>query len=194
MRPDEGRQEGGEKTKTGFLARHRIVRNAVKQDLLQFGLPALVVFTSGLVLSGSDGWRGLAATAGSLLEWRQAPLPPAWESAGLIMVVAGLAIALVAVATLRMSYSSTLVIRQNHRLVTHGIYRFVRHPVYFGVLMVCLGVPVHSASPVGVVTMAVLIPILLNRIRLEEGLLSEEFGEAYEAYSEATSKLVPFLY
>jgi protein-S-isoprenylcysteine O-methyltransferase Ste14 len=42
--------------------------------------------------------------------------------------------------------------------------------------------------------MSVLIPIFLNRIRIEEKMLNEEFGEAYQRYKEATSKLIPFIY
>lgn len=178
----------------GFLARHGVVRNAVRQDLLQFGLPGIVVFTAGLVVSGTTGWRGLATTVRGLLGHRQFPAPSAWEVAGLALILIGFAIAFVAIATLGMSYSSTLVIRKGHRLVTHGIYRFVRHPIYLGVLTVCIGIPVHTASPIGVVTMAVLLPIFINRIRLEERLLSEEFGEAYESYRGSTNRLIPFLF
>jgi protein-S-isoprenylcysteine O-methyltransferase Ste14 len=42
--------------------------------------------------------------------------------------------------------------------------------------------------------MSALIPIFLNRVRMEERLLSEEFGDAYRTYKEATSKLIPFIY
>jgi protein-S-isoprenylcysteine O-methyltransferase Ste14 len=42
--------------------------------------------------------------------------------------------------------------------------------------------------------MSVLIPIVLNRIRMEERMLIEEFGDAYQAYRKATRKLIPFLY
>jgi len=42
--------------------------------------------------------------------------------------------------------------------------------------------------------MSPLIPIFLNRIRMEERLLTEEFGDAYRAYKKATSKLIPFIY
>jgi len=177
----------------GFLARHGIVRDAARADLLQFALPALVVFTAGLVVSGTSGWRGLAATTRRLVRDGLSGTS-AWETTGLVLILLGFTVALVGLGTLRMSYSSTLVIRRDHRLVTHGIYRLVRHPIYLGVLMVCLGIPLHSASPIGLVTMAVLIPIFRNRIRLEERLLSEEFGEAYDAYRASTGRLIPFLY
>ena len=114
--------------------------------------------------------------------------------AGLALVVTGFIILLVGAGTLGRSHSSTLVIRENHRLITHGIYRFTRHPIYLGVIMVCIGLPVYASSWVGVLIMSALIPLFLYRIRLEEKLLSEEYGDAYRTYVEATRKLIPFIY
>ncbi len=57
-----------------------------------------------------------------------------------------------------------------------------------------MGVPVYASSLFGLATMSVLIPILLNRIRLEERMLTEEFGNAYRTYQDTTSKLIPFIY
>jgi protein-S-isoprenylcysteine O-methyltransferase Ste14 len=39
-----------------------------------------------------------------------------------------------------------------------------------------------------------LIPIFLNRIRMEEEMLTEEFGDAHRMYMETTRKLIPFIY
>ena len=60
--------------------------------------------------------------------------------------------------------------------------------------MVVIGLPVYVASLPGCITMLVLIPIILNRIRLEEKLLTEEFQEAYQKYKETTKKLITFIY
>ncbi len=56
------------------------------------------------------------------------------------------------------------------------------------------GVLVYASSLYGFLTMSVLIPITINRIRMEEKILTEEFGDAYRAYKKATSKLIPFIY
>ena len=101
---------------------------------------------------------------------------------------------LVGQATLWRNYSGTVVIREDHQLITHGIYRFTRHPIYFGVLFAIMGVPVYAPSLYGFLVLSLLIPIVLNRIRMEEELLTEEFGDAYRAYQETTRKLVPFIY
>jgi protein-S-isoprenylcysteine O-methyltransferase Ste14 len=182
-------------TKRGFLEKHHIVRNAIREDLLYFALPALLVFIAGLVVSALDGWEGTLAAIWSLIRQPQSlSALSAQNIIGLILWLGGFSIAFVALFTLRWSYSSTLVIRENHQLITHGIYRFTRHPIYLGVILVCLGIPLSASSWFGLATMSVLIPIFLNRIRIEEKMLNEEFGEAYQRYKEATSKLIPFIY
>ncbi len=101
---------------------------------------------------------------------------------------------LVSQATLWRNYSATVVIRADHQLITHGIYRFTRNPIYLGGIMVVTGMPVYAASLYGFLTMLILVPIILNRIKMEEKLLTEEFGDAYRMYKEATKKLIPFIY
>ncbi len=174
---------------------HGIIRHAIKKDLLFFGIPALVVFFTGLVVSGRDGYDGLTTTLWRLATGsRQLSELSAANVLGLALFVVGLTIALVAVFTLKRSYSSSLVIRENHRLVTHGLYRYVRHPVYFGVLIVIMGVPVYAQSVLGALVLAALIPLALIRIRMEEGLLIEQFGDEYRTYRARVKKLIPFLY
>ena len=168
----------------GFLTRHRIVRNAIGRDVLCFLLPAAFVYCAGLAVSAWDPVR----QQGGLF------ILSLHSIVGLALIVIGLTIALIAAGTLRRFYSSTLVIREDHQLVTHGVYRFTRHPIYLGVIMGCIGVPVFVSSLYGLLTMSTLIPLLLSRIRIEERILTDEFRDAYRTYKEATSKLVPFIY
>ncbi len=169
------------------------MRNAIRKDLVQFAVPGLTVFAAGLVVCGTYGqYDGLTPVL-----WKLVTQPGTLatlsgrQCVGLAMFVGGLAFAIVAVCTLKRFYCSTLVIREDHQLVTHGLYRFTRHPIYFGVLVVCLSVPVYAGSWLGLAVMLLLVPIFLNRIRLEEQMLTEEFGDAYRTYREKTSKLIP---
>jgi len=181
--------------KRGYLERAGIVRNAIKRDVLYFAIPALLVFTAGLVVSALDGFDGLVIKAWEL--GRQSEnlyTLSTLNMLGLALFVVGMTIAFVAVFTLRRSYSGTLVIREDHQLITHGIYRYTRHPVYLGVLIAIIGLPIFASSLYGFLTMLALIPIVLNRIRMEERLLTEEFGDSYRDYQKNTSKLIPFIY
>jgi protein-S-isoprenylcysteine O-methyltransferase Ste14 len=53
---------------------------------------------------------------------------------------------------------------------------------------------VYAASMTGFLISLLLIPVVLNRIRLEEELLTEEFQDAYQEYKKRTKKLIPFIY
>jgi protein-S-isoprenylcysteine O-methyltransferase Ste14 len=181
--------------KRGFLERHRIVRNAIREDILYFALPALLVFSAGLVVSAWDGWDGLVTTIWDLVKQpRSLYMLSVQNIVGLALIVIGFTILIVAHITIGRFHSSVLVIREDHQLITHGVYRFTRHPIYLGVIMVCIGVPVYVLSLYGLLTMSALIPIFLNRIRIEERMLTDEFGDVYRAYKMATSKLIPFIY
>ena len=181
--------------KRGFLARHGIVRNAIKKDLLYFAIPALLAFVAGLVVSGRDGYDGLISTIWGLVKNPEnLNLLSVMNIAGLALCVVGLTTAIAGVVTLRRFYSSTLVTREDHQLIKHGVYRFSRHPIYFGVLIAIFGVPTYASSLYGLLMMSALIPLFLNRIRMEEKMLIDEFGGAYRTYRETTSKLIPFIY
>lgn len=174
---------------------HGIIRQAIKKDVLLFGLPAIVVLFVGLIVSARDGYEGLTGTLWRLATGSRKPHELSVANLlGLALFVVGLTIALVAVFTLRRSYSSSLVIRESHRLVTHGIYRYVRHPVYLGVLVAIMGAPAYASSLYGALVLSGLVPLFLLRIRMEEGLLIEQFGDEYLAYRRRTKKLIPFLY
>ena len=92
-------------------------------------------------------------------------------------------------------WSPTLQIKENHQLVTIGIYRRIRHPMYLSLLIFSVGntlaLPNYVAGPSFVVAMLVIIAF---RIGPEERMLLEEFGEQYEAYRERSYRLIPGLW
>ena len=155
-----------------------------RRDLLTFAMPGLAVLSAGMGVAGWD-----------LLRQQEGLFALSVQSiAGLALVVTGTAIRLVAAGTLRRSYSSTLMIRDGHRLITHGLYRFARHPIYLGAIMTCVGLPLYASSVVGLLIMSGLIPLVLRRISAEERMLTEAFGDAYLEYMKVTSRLIPFIY
>jgi protein-S-isoprenylcysteine O-methyltransferase Ste14 len=86
-------------------------------------------------------------------------------------------------------------VREGHRLVTHGIYRHVRHPMYLALLLYSLGqtlvIPNWVAGPSYLVTFGLLFVL---RVGPEERLMREEFGKDYESYMARTRRLVPGLW
>jgi protein-S-isoprenylcysteine O-methyltransferase Ste14 len=167
----------------------------MRKDMLYFALPGITVWVIEVRFCARDGFSGFWGTIWGLVKQPQNLFMfPVQSIIGMALIIIGLIIMLVGQATLWRYYSSFLVIREDHQLITHGIYRFTRNPIYLGGIMVTTGLPVYAASLYGFLTSLVLIPIILNRIRLEEGLLTEEFQDAFQKYKETTKKLIPFIY
>ena len=180
-------------SKGGFLERHGIVRNAIRKDVFYFALPAVTVFFIELVFCASALPRFWGTIWDLITHPQNLFVFPVSTVVGLALFVVGLTIMLVGQITLWRNYSGTVVIRKDHQLITHGIYRFTRNPMYLGLIMAVTGLPVYAASLYGFLASLVLIPIILNRIRLEEKLLSAEFQDAYQSYKETTKRLIPFI-
>lgn len=90
------------------------------------------------------------------------------------------------------NWSVTLEVRENHRLVTHGVYRRIRHPMYLGFLLYGIGqalvVPNYF---VGLSYFATFGLLFVLRVRREERMMLDEFGAEYEAYMARTKRLIP---
>ena len=94
-------------------------------------------------------------------------------------------------AALGTNWSVTLEVREKHQLVTHGIYRHVRHPMYLSLLVYSLGqalvLPNLLAGPSYGLAMAL---VFAFRLRPEEQMMLEAFGKDYETYRARTKRLV----
>tara|TARA_B100001971_G_scaffold189584_1_gene191709 strand:- start:161 stop:742 length:582 start_codon:yes stop_codon:yes gene_type:complete len=92
-------------------------------------------------------------------------------------------------------WSPSLELKDDHRLVTEGIYRRIRHPMYLSLLIFAggqtLALPNYVAGPAALVAMLVLVAF---RLRAEERMMIEEFGDEYKAYRKRTNRLIPGLW
>jgi protein-S-isoprenylcysteine O-methyltransferase Ste14 len=113
---------------------------------------------------------------------------------GVFVFAAGSALRILPVFILGDRFSGLVAIQPGHTLVTKGIYSVIRHPSYLGLFLVSLGWGLAFRSGVGLVLTACLIPPLLGRIRAEEALLLDQFGDEYRAYRSRTSRLIPGVY
>jgi protein-S-isoprenylcysteine O-methyltransferase Ste14 len=112
--------------------------------------------------------------------------------AGIVCLVVGLWLFARSHADLGTNWSITLEVREKHQLVTRGIYRALRHPMYAALLLYSLGqalvVPNWIAGPSYAVAMSLLLAF---RLGPEERMMLERFGSDYEAYRVRTKRLVP---
>jgi len=127
-----------------------------------------------------------------LLSFADYPLHPAALAGGAVLLALGLWLFHRSHVDLGTMWSITLEVREGHRLVTHGLYRLVRHPMYLALFLYALGmglaVPNWIAGPTYGLAMILLVGL---RLGPEEQLMREEFGEEYEAYARTTKRLIP---
>ncbi len=83
-------------------------------------------------------------------------------------------------------------LKKNHRLITSGIYRFIRHPMYSSVLLFCTGLLLSHPTLASGIVLAILLLDLVLKANLEERLLTQRFSE-YSAYQQTSGKFLPFL-
>jgi protein-S-isoprenylcysteine O-methyltransferase Ste14 len=110
---------------------------------------------------------------------------------GVVLYAAGGALRIWPVYLLGNRFSGLVAIQPGHALLTTGIYGVIRHPSYLGLLINAFGWGLAFRSWVGVLLAALLVPLLLARIRSEEALLRAQFGAEYDAYCARTSRLIP---
>lgn len=118
---------------------------------------------------------------------------PAWMGWFGVLVFAG---ALLVFARshidLKSNWSPTLEIRKDHTLITNGIYKYIRHPMYasqwlWGIAQILI-LQNWLAGPIGIITFA---PFYFLRVKAEEKLMLDTFGDQYREYMKKTGGVVP---
>ena len=113
---------------------------------------------------------------------------------GVILFVVGGMLRIGPVFVLGSRFSGLVAIQPGHTLVTGGMYRWIRHPSYLGLLLIMLGWGLAFRAGVGIVLTVLIVPPLIARIRSEERLLASHFGDEYAAYRARTARLIPGIY
>lgn len=162
------------------LTRTRSARAATRARIWLAASELLVVAAAVLL----HRWGGRA--------WRIADPPiPAIGLIGAVLALGASALAIAGKLTLGRWFTTNLAIKEGHALITRGPYRWVRHPIYLGVVLLCLatGLVWNGWAYIG---MAVGICLLVwSQLRREERLLVEAFGPAYEDYRRRVPALFP---
>jgi protein-S-isoprenylcysteine O-methyltransferase Ste14 len=123
------------------------------------------------------------------------PITPWAQAAALIPLILGLAIRWTAIVTLGRSFSANVAIRATQTLHKTGLFRFVRHPSYSGLILIFAAIALHTRNWLGFAM--VLIPTaaaLFYRIRVEESALRRAFGHDYDDYRKTTRCLIPGIF
>jgi protein-S-isoprenylcysteine O-methyltransferase Ste14 len=122
------------------------------------------------------------------------------ESAGLrwfgvLIMLLGLGLRFWSMRVLGEYYTRTLRVTDAQAIVTGGPYRVIRHPGYLGTICVWIGFALAVGNWIATIIAAILLfGVYGYRIRSEEAMLSERFGEDYQSYRKRTWRLVPYIY
>jgi protein-S-isoprenylcysteine O-methyltransferase Ste14 len=121
--------------------------------------------------------------------------PPWIGPLSLFLLATGLSIRTVAILTLGKSFSANVAIKDLQTVLKTGLYQFVRHPSYVGLLIIFLAIGLHSRNWLCLaLAFAPTSAALLYRIHIEEAALRDAFGDDYVAYSKTTKRLIPGIY
>ena len=144
-------------------------------------LPALL----GFALVFREGFGGA---------WLARPIFVAGPTLLLICVavtILGLLFAAWARLALGANWSGTVTIKTNHHLIRRGPYRWIRHPIYTGMLAALLATAITQGLWSGVVGFAFVFLALYRKARREELFLSQEFGEGFAEHRQHTGMFLP---
>lgn len=118
---------------------------------------------------------------------------PAWAGwLGVALIGAAIFVFWRAHADLGLNWSPTLEIREKHELITRGIYALIRHPMYASQWLWVVAQPLLLQNWVaGFINLLVFIPFYLLRVRAEEQLMLEQFGDQYRSYMQEVGAVFP---
>lgn len=89
--------------------------------------------------------------------------------------------------------TTTVITRDNHELITHGPYRWVRHPLYLNGCLLYLVLALISGSWLILAMLSIAFIAIVIRTRKEEAMLFERFGQPYRNYQQRTGRFIPRL-
>jgi protein-S-isoprenylcysteine O-methyltransferase Ste14 len=127
----------------------------------------------------------------SSMAWASMRLPSWLRWIGVALSVAAGSLLTWTFRSLGKNLTDTVVTRRNATLITHGPYRWVRHPFYLAAAMAVIGGSLLSDSWFFAVTGSAVVAALVARTSIEEGNLIHRFGNEYLEYMQRTGRFLP---
>jgi len=143
----------------------------------------LVPLILGFWLLFEKNWDGL--------DTRLVPaIPAAWWS-GLVLTAVGVAISIWARVSLGTNWSAVVTLKDGHELISKGLYRWIRHPIYAGILLGMIGEATIRGYLRCWIGFLLVLAAFYFKARREEGFLRSEFGEGFEEHAKRTGMFLP---
>ena len=115
------------------------------------------------------------------------------QELGVAITLAGIGVAIWARSYLGRNWSSAVTVKVGHELVRSGPYRFVRHPIYSGLLLALVGTALVRGTVCGFVALALVYAAWKIKSSLEERMMIATFGAEYLEYARTTGAILPRL-
>lgn len=131
----------------------------------------------------------------ALFCWQPHPLdtilPLIWKWVGMFLGGGGLLIMIAAIIQLNRSITMLPTPTDNARLITSGVFKYMRHPIYTGVFLITLGWALYTADFTRMLIALLLLLLFEIKSNYEERRLQERFPD-YAGYKLTTGKFFPF--
>lgn len=114
-----------------------------------------------------------------------------WTAAALVVI--GVTFAIWARFALGRNWSPRPSVKEHHELVTNGPYRYVRHPIYTGMLIAAFGSAL-TGSVFAIIVFVLASVLFLSRIPREEKIMLDLFPNVYPSYQTRTKRLIPLVW
>lgn len=150
-----------------------------KGSLILLWIMITLCFTFGFIFAKYNHWESINFVFAGI---------------GLLIIIVGFIVRWMTIIQLKKAFTVDVAIGQEHELKTSGMYKWIRHPSYLGLLLIMVGFSLYMNSIISV--LVIFIPMLLvimYRISVEENVLIEEFGDSYVTYKLKTKKIIPWV-
>ena len=116
-------------------------------------------------------------------------VPRIWNLSGLVLLLAGVMVNLIADRAFQKAHTTVRPFEESTELVTTSVFQLSRNPMYLGFVLILAGIAIllRTVSPF-VVILAFVILIDTAYVRVEERMLAEKFGPAWETYKSTTRR------
>lgn len=121
------------------------------------------------------------------------PTAQAVNLLALFFFIAGILIVVFALLQLNKNLSPFPTPKSSSVLITHGLYKFIRHPIYTGIIIFVFGYAVYSHHPMRIMVGILLFILFYLKSKYEERLLKRKFN-SYERYQSNTGRFFPFIW
>jgi len=169
---------------SGLITKKAKAQETFPKRFIYYWLPLIVAF----YLLGPGDWFGKSWLREKFVEHTNLV-----GTIGLLFCIAGAVIAIWSRYLLGRNWSLSVQRKSEHELIQKGIYKTIRHPIYFGLLLFIIGNGIIVGDYRAIIAVIVVFISLWFKLIKEERLLIEIFGDQYLNYKLKTKALIPFV-